>query len=136
MDITKLLDMNYLFHPYPLAGFSWPFRIFLLVVFLGAIIFAIITSKKKQTAPSITRKGWYKLQVWGWSTGVVGLLLMFFREIRVIYFSSRGYLLLWFLIIIVWLIFIFVYWKKTIPDKAKREKEAEEFNKWLPKKKK
>ncbi len=136
MDLTQLFNLDYLFHPYPLAGFSWPFRIFLLVVFLGAITFAIYAGKRNKKASSITRKGWYKLQVWGWSTGLVGLLLMSFREVRALYFGSRGYLLIWFVVIIVWLLSILIYWKKVIPDKEKREKKAEEFNKWIPKKKK
>lgn len=136
MNLKELLDWNYLFHPYPLAGFSWPFRIVLLVLFLGAIAVAIFAAMKKKNAPSVSRKGWYKIQVWGWSTGIVGLLLMSFREIRAIYLAARGYLFIWILISFIWLIFIFIYWKKVIPNKAEREKKTEEFNKWIPKKKK
>lgn len=135
MDLTQIFNLSYLFNRYPPAGFTWPFRIALLIIFLAAIVLAIISKKKLKKVSGSSKRGWYKLQVWGWSTGIVGLLLMSFREVRALYISARAYLLLWLIIIFVWLIFILIYWKKVVPARESTIKDNEEFTKWLPKKK-
>ena len=134
MDLTKLFDFSYLTYRYPEAGFSWPIRITLLIIFIGTIVFAIYTHKKIKRAKT-TKKMWQKLQVWAWTTGIIGLLLMSFREIRAIYISSRIYLLIFIIIIIIWLIAILIYKKNKLPDKESQIKKEQEFDKWLPKKK-
>lgn len=135
MDFTKLLDTRYLFQIYPPAGFDWPTRILLLVIFLGAIALAIYADKKIKHA-GIFKKVWQKTQVWGWSSGIFGLIIMSFREVGAIYLSQRFWLLLWLLIIFLWLAYILYYWKKVIPRKEALKQKSAEYNKWLPKKKK
>lgn len=136
MDLTKLLDWSYLTHNYAIAGFSWPVRIILLLIFIGALITALYATQKLKKHPGLKKRLWLKLQVWGWSTGLFGLLLIIFREIRAIYLGSRIWLLLWLIAIFIWLGFIIYYWKIKIPLKEEQAKTQAEFNKWLPKKKK
>lgn len=135
MNLTKLFDWHYLTAPYASSSFSWPMRIVLLILFLGSIILALQATLKIKniSGPKIT---WKKLQLWGFSTGLVGLLLMFFREVRAVYLGSRLWLLLWIIIILVWLGFILYYWKIKLPLKIQNQKEKSEFEKWLPKAKK
>lgn len=135
MDFTKLIDLDYLFYRLPPAGFSWPFRIVLLVIFVGCMLLAIFSRQKAKTSPGILKLAWRKMQTWAWSVGIVGLLLMGFREVRAIYLGSRAWLLLWLLISLAWLVTILIYWKKEIPKKQEYIKAQEEYNRWLPKRK-
>ena len=84
---------------------------------------------------AIVRKFWRKLQIWGWSTGLVGLALFYFREVRAIYLSARAWMFIWLIIALIWLIFIIIYWFRVIPKKKEAKQSREEFDKWLPKKK-
>lgn len=135
MNLEKLLDLSYLFYRLPPAGFSWAMRIFLLIIFVGALVVAIIATIKYNKKEAIIKNFWRKLQIWGWSTSLVGLLLFYIREVRAIYLSARAWMFLWLIIIFIWLIFIIVYWFKVIPKKKEAKQSQEEFNKWLPKKK-
>jgi len=136
MELTKLLDWEYLFYRFPEAGFSWPVRIGLLVLFVGAILVALHTHKKLHQKLGGSTKAWKRLQTWGWSSGLVGLMLVYFREVRALYLSSRFWLLLWLLIYLLWLIYVIVRWKKEVPDKESQAKHEQEYAKWLPKKSK
>ena len=135
MDFNKLFDWYYLTHRLPPGGFSWPLRIGLGILFVGAIIVAIYSIKNLKKSSGWMKKLWYKLQVWGWTTGAVGLLLFFFREVRALYFSSRIYMFAWVLITIIWLIAVLIHWKLTTPNKEALAKKQEEYDKWLPNKK-
>jgi|GEM_PF-2154794 hypothetical protein len=135
MNLDKLLDWSYLFYRLPPAGFSWGMRIFLLIIFIGALILAIMAGIKYSKKQPIVRKFWRKIQVWGWSTSLMGLLLFYFREVRAIYLSSRAWMFIWLIIALVWLVFIIVYLFRVIPKKQEAKKSQEDFDKWLPKKK-
>ena len=135
MNITKLFDWTYLTQRYAVEGFSWPMRIVLLIIFIAAIITALKATKKIKTSPGIYKPLWQKLQVWGWSTGLFGLLLIFFREVRAIYLGSRIWLLIWLIAVVIWLGFIIYYWKIKIPLKEQKQNTQAEFDKRLPKKK-
>ncbi|MCB9803133.1 hypothetical protein H6761_03970 [Candidatus Nomurabacteria bacterium] len=135
MNLTKLFDWHYLVAPYALNGFSWPIRITLLILFLGSIFIALLSINKIKNIHG-PKSTWKKLQLWGFSVGPIGLLLMFFREVRAVYLGSRIWLLLWIIIALIWLGFIIYYWKIKLPLKIQTQKEKEEFEKWLPKAKK
>lgn len=134
MDLSKLLDLSYLFYRFPPAGFSWPIRIILLVVFIGSIVVAICSASKIKKNP-INKKLWQKIQVWTWTNGLIGLTLVGLREVRAIYLSARGVLLLFIIIMLIWLVFIIKFAKTKIPNKEEVTKKQEEFDKWLPKRK-
>jgi len=134
MDLEKLLNLSYLFNRFPPAGFSWSLRIALLIIFVGSILIALY-AHKKINQKDLRKKLWQKIQAWGWTNGLVGLALMYFREVRALYLSARGWLLIFLLLMLVWLIFIIIFAKTKLPDKEATEKKEQEFNRWLPKKK-
>ena len=131
MNLEKLFDLSYMFNSFPPAGFSWPIRIVLLVIFIGSILLALYSHKQ------ILKKGphkklWQKIQVWSWTNGVMGLVFIYLREVRAIYLSARGWLLIFIIIMLIWLVFIIKFAKTKIPDKEALEKQEQEFDKWLP----
>jgi len=134
MDLTKLFDLSYLFEKFPQAGFSWPMRIVLLVLFIGSLVLAIYANRKTKNK-NVSKKLWQKIQVWSWTNGLAGLVFIYFREVRAIYLSSRGWLLLFLIIMFVWLVFIVKFAKTKLPNKEELEKKEQEFDRWLPKKK-
>ena len=128
MNLEKLFDLSYLFNRFPQAGFSWPLRIALLVLFIGSIILAIY-AEKKINEKGLSKKLWQKIQVWGWTNGLVGLLFVFFREVRTLYLSSRGWLLIFIIIMIIWMAFIIKFAKTKIPNKEEQARKEKEFDK-------
>lgn len=134
MDLTKLLNWEYLFHPYPI-GFSWPMRLGLLIIFIAMIAWAIYSRQRMNKSHHLRRKVWQKFESWGWTSGLIGLTLIYFREVRAIYLSSRGWLLIWLILSLIWLVFIIKYLKTKVPAKESLAKQKEEFNKWLPRQK-
>lgn len=134
MNLEKLFDLSYMFNRFPEAGFSWPIRIVLLILFVGSIILAVY-AQKEINKKSLSKKLWQKIQVWGWTNGLVGLLFVYFREVRAIYLSSRGWILIFILIMLAWLVFIIKFAKTKLPNKEEQDKKEREFNKWLPKRK-
>jgi len=135
MDLAKLINPDYLWAAYPPAGFSQPFRIALLVLFIGSILLAIYAGKKPKKITGPIKGVWRRLQIWGWSNGLTGLFLVLVRESRAIYLSSRFWLLLWLIIAFIWLLMIIIYWQKTIPRRQAEAQRQAELNKYLPHKK-
>jgi hypothetical protein len=135
MNFKQFLDLHYLFNKYPPVGFSNSLRITLWMVFILLIIIAILAGRKSQKLSGAPKKAWRKLQIWGWISGPVGLLLIICRELGAIYITARFWLLLWLLITIIWLIFIILYRLRKVPSQEKLKKEQAEFSKWLPRKK-
>lgn len=134
MNLAKLFDLSYLFYRFPPAGFSWPIRITLLVFFIGSIVLALYAHKQVKQK-GVYKKLWQKIQVWGWTNGLAGLVFMSFREARALYLSARGWLLIFIIIMLVWLVFIIKFAKTKVPDKETAEKKEQEFDRWLPKRK-
>ena len=134
MNLEKLFDLSYMFYRFPPAGFSWPFRILLLLIFVGSIILAIY-SKKQTKQKGLNRKVWQKIEVWAWTNGIVGLVFVYFREVRALYLSARGWLFIFIIIMLIWLAFIIKFAKTKIPNKEEQARKEREFDKWLPKQK-
>lgn len=135
MNLAKLFDWSYLTHRYAIENLSWWTLSILLIIFGAALIAAISVTKKLKDKNVGARKFLTKIQIWGFSASIVGALLIFFREVRALYLSSRILLLLWLIIILVWLGFLIYEWKVILPKKKQDQKSQEEFTKWLPKKK-
>ncbi len=114
MHLLNLLHWSYLIERYPQAGFSWPIRIILLLIFIGSIL-AALYALNKLTNKIPPKYFWNRLQTWGWASGLVGIILMIFRETRAIYLASRLWLLLWLLIVFAWLGYIIYFKNKILP---------------------
>lgn len=136
MNLEKLLHWSYLWQRYTMTGFSWPMRILLLVLFVGAIALAIWYHRKIKNIQGPQKTLAKKIRSWGFSTGSIGLLLVIFREIQAMYLASRLFLLIWVLVMIIWSINIFIYWRKELPKKQADLAKQAEFKKWLPQSKK
>ena len=136
MNLSKFLHWSYLWQPYAPIGFSWPMRILLLVLFVGSIILAIWSHRQIKNLQGPKKTLAKKIRAWGISTGLVGLILVFFREVQALYLGSRLFLLGWILFMLAWLITIIIYWRKDLPQKQAAIKAQAEFNKWLPQSKK
>jgi flagellar biogenesis protein FliO len=136
MNIEKLLHWSYLWQRYSPIGFSWPIRILLLIFFVGSICLAIWFHRKIKNSQGPKKTLAKKIRAWGITTGLIGLLLMSFREIQAVYLGSRLFLLVWLIIITAWLVSIFIYRYKDLPKKQAALEAQAEFNKWLPQNKK
>lgn len=136
MNVEKFFHWSYLWQRYTPIGFSWPMRILLLVFFVGTICLAVWFHRKIKNSQGPKKTLAKKIRAWGFSTGIMGLLLLFFRETQAAYLASRLLLLAWLIIIAVWLITILIYWLKDLPKKQAALAAQAEFNKWLPQNKK
>lgn len=135
MNLSNLLNWSYLTHRYAVENLSWWVLTILIIIFGSALIVAILVTKKLKDKNVGARKFLTRIQVWGFSSSIVGAFLIFFREVRALYLSSRIWLLLWLIAVLVWLGFLIYEWKIVLPKKKQDQKSQEEFNKWLPKKK-
>lgn len=132
MDFSKLFNLEYLFLPRNYEGFSLPFLIGLLAFFGLSIVWAIWSGMKKNKAGAVYKRAWGKWQIWGWTNGITGLLLVGFREANAIYLGSRIWLFLWLLIALIWLLTIIKFMIKDLPAQRKEREKEKEFQKWLP----
>lgn len=135
MNLEKLIDLTYLLERYPRLGFSLPIKLFLIILFVGAIVIAIKAGKELKNNPGIMKNVYDRLQNWGWTTGLLGFLLFFFREVRTIYLGSRILMLILLISSFIWIFRIIRYYKKEIPKKKELKKERQEYGKYLPKRK-
>ncbi len=135
MNLEKLINLSYLFDKYPRIGFSLPIKLILILLFISAIIIAIKAGKELKNNPGLMKKVYDRLQNWGWTTGLVGFLLFFFREVRTIYLSSRILIIILLISSFIWIFRIIRYYKKEIPKKKELKKEKQEYSKYLPKQK-
>lgn len=136
MDLEKSVNWYYLTHRFPPGGFSWPLRIFFIILFGGALALAIYSGIKRGKISGYSKKLWNKIQIWGWTVSLIGFSLFLFREVRAIYLSARIYMFSWVLITIIWLIVIVVMHKLNTPNKEEMAKKKKEYDKWLPQQKK
>lgn len=136
MDITKLFDWSYLFRAYTFEALSTPFRVALYGFCVLAIVVAILAQRQLAKNPGFKKSFYKKLVNFGWSTGIVGLFFILFRETTALYLGSRLWLLLWLLGALTWIFYLAIYYFRTLPRLKKQREENIEFNKWLPKAKK
>jgi len=129
--MENLLSFNFWFKMRPAALTPFYFNIIIgLVVFLflAAIILSII---QKRNSKGLYCRFWNSLVVFSWANLIFGLLIAFFNYELVPFLSSRFWLLLWGIGIIVWLFFILKR-LKSIPERKKQLAEEAEFKKYLP----
>jgi len=115
--------------PYTLPVFWVLIGVFALTVILGL---AALFFLKKYRENKLAKKVWSKFMSWGYTVGLVGLLLVFFKQQRAPYFGMRIIMGIWLLVVLVWLGFILKFWLLEAP-KIKKEKQAkEQLRKYLP----
>lgn len=137
MTIPPLLTPTFWFSTTPPPFLPVVDKLILVVmaacVLVGAIAFLIRlqSGRDKLMKQALGRAGTVLV-----TTGLIGLLLYAFSYERVIYLSMR----IWWLPLIAW--FLWEAWKMyrfvfvKIPEIQKLQAERDQFEKWLPKKKK
>lgn len=130
--MNQLLSTSFWFDVRPL-----PFATLYLWIFIGilaaAIIFgfACVYIRAKKSGP-LAWKVWSKLVHWAFSFGLVGLILVFFKEERIIYLGMRVWLILWGLISLLWLGFVLKFILVETPKIKEEKRRKEEIKKYLP----
>ena len=135
VDFRKFTDKEWLFNPVPPAQFYFfwlLFAFFASLIILAILFYFYFTFIKKQSLYQKIKNRFLNLFL---ICGIVGIILLGFRNQNIPYFSSNLLMLLIILIFIVWLLvnllFLFISFRKEIKD-FKRKKEIERY---LPKKK-
>lgn len=131
--LNNLLKFSYWFDV-P-ASFLTPNIFWILIsIFAVAIIVGIISSvfSSKNKKDKLKKKLWSKFISWGYTVGIVGLILTFLKQQKTPYLGMRIWLLVWLLFSFVWLIFILKFVILKVPKIKKEQREKEEFEKYLP----
>lgn len=115
--------------PYTLKVFWGLIVIFALAIILGS---ASLFFLKKYQDNKLVKKVWSKFMSWGYSAGLIGLLLIFFRQQKAPYFGMRIIMALWLAVVAVWLFFILKFWLLEVPKIKKEQQRKEELRKYLP----
>ena len=127
--MQNLLTWRFWFNLRPEPLLPIFFNLFLGFLILLLLISIITGIKKNQK--SLYKIFWKKFYNFSVSILVIGSLLLFFNYERAIFLSSRFWLLIWLIIMLLWLIPI-IKQLKLIPEKQKKLLEEQEFKKYLP----
>lgn len=127
--MTNLFTLSYWFKSRPEAFIPLArnlFIAFLVLLFVAGVVFMIYRKKTGKNKILFN-----KLYDFCFINLVIGVLLLFFNNQQVQFFSARFWLLIWLAVMIVWLLNISKRVKKIIFQREERRKE-EEFKKYLP----
>lgn len=137
MDFTKIFDLKYIFtqNPAPLHPFQ---RNVLIAVFGILIVVAVISALwgRRKKLQVTTKKIASKISTSSFIMGLVGWLLFFLRQKNVYFFNRRLWLVFWFIAAVVWLFYLLKYIFKKAPLERQEIKKRQEFEKYLPQRRK
>jgi hypothetical protein len=136
-DWHLLLSARFWFTPQPGPLLSVVAR-FLLIIFAVCLILAtgfFIWSYFKR-GDHITFKLLKKFQNFFTTLGIVGFAILFFFWQQIPYLSSRFWLIVWLLILLIWAGYIGRFAFFEAPKKRTELQEKAKFEKYLPKKRK
>jgi len=135
LDISRLLSPEFIFST-SVRTLSSGFLVFFIVIFalfLALALFSKVMGAKKTKQHNLPAvRLWQKLTNFFFTLGLIGALLIFFRQQKV-YFLSMPFL--WYLLCIigiVWVIFIIRWIKVKMRNLQNEIKEREEKAKYLP----
>jgi len=130
----NLLKLSYWFSPVPGpfldSSLKVVYAFFGLLVIFGLIAW-LFAGKNKDNR--LIYKFWQKVQMACLTIGIVGLLLIFFRQQRITVLGMPFLLALNILGGLVWMYFIVRYIIKKVPEKKKEIEMQKEKEKYLPK---
>ena len=134
MSFAHLFTMSYWFsQPFTAYGLvKW----FWVLSFLFLILFGIVARIVRNSQNDKTlRELWRRVSNLGFTTGLLGLLWLFFRQERIPFFAWRFWLLIWLVLFVWWLCNLLIYSVKRLPVIREEKKYREEISKYLPGKK-
>jgi len=133
---SNFFTLSYWFSPQPGPLMNSAAQ-FLLIVFglclIGAIIFYSIARIKKDDP--VIFKLYSKIKNLFTTLAVVGFIILFFFWQQVPYLSSRFWVVIWLLILLIWAGFIGRFGFFEAPKRKEEIKKKRKFEKYLPKKK-
>ncbi|EKD43943.1 MAG: hypothetical protein ACD_72C00063G0001 [uncultured bacterium] len=136
MSIKNILDWSYWFHqPFIAVGFAKWFWIlgFLALVLLGLV--AKIARVYGKTIYGTTREALRRFGNLFLTTGLLGLLWMFFRQERVAFLAWRFWLVLWVVMFVWWAYKVVRFAIKRTPLISEEQAQKALKEKYLPKNK-
>lgn len=113
------------------ANILWLIFIICLLAIAAGIVSTYLRRKKLKNN-KLALKTWKKLGQWLYSFGVVGLILIFFKQQMTPYLGMRFWFVLWLLAWLIWLIFIVKYIVIEIPIIKREQIKKQELEKYLP----
>jgi len=132
-NIKSFFKPAYLFNPYPGTNFGYYLAsvvVFGLLLVCGITLLVIALRIDKKNPK---RKLFKKFSDLGFTIGIIGFILLFFRYENVAYLSSRFLLLLLLIIVLVWLSFIIFYILRRYPKERVKYQEYLRISKYLKK---
>lgn len=115
-----------------------PLAIGLLVIFsaclLVAVVMAIVMARRRQRGPAL--RLWRKMQNLCSTFGIIGFVILFFFWQQVPYLSSRWWLLVWLVGVLIWLGFIGRFGFVDLPARQAELERARAQEQYLPPRKK
>lgn len=135
---TNLLTPAFWLTIYPPNLNFWSAIVFLAISF-GMLVAGVVLAffaNKNQKKDRYNAAGKFKLVNWLVLWSLVLLFWTFFAYERINLFGAPFWLILIFAGAIIWMVFIILYFKKTLPAIRKQEAEKIAKQKYLPKRKK
>lgn len=129
--MVNFLTWNFWFSARPGAFIGFSLKIVLAFIFLLIILSVASGVIKKRWSKSLYSSFWSGLYAFFLTNAIIGSVLTFFNYEMVPFLSSRFWLLLWVIGMLVWLFFIYRIAIK-IPEKRARLEKEKEFNKYIP----
>ncbi|MFA5029878.1 MAG: hypothetical protein WC518_04080 [Patescibacteria group bacterium] len=135
LNIFRFFDPERLF--YLKAGIALSTVYFLLALFGVLVLAGLVVEVIRKLKPreNFINKLFKLYSTWLLTLGLLGAALVWFRYERVFILAARFWLLLWLIVLVIWLVFIWRYQFKVVPQARKQSEFRKIFNKYLPRKK-
>jgi predicted membrane channel-forming protein YqfA (hemolysin III family) len=137
IDLKKLFDAGYLFDWLPPRESEIIFAfavIFGLAIILSGLVWVYFI--RKERFEPILQAVRSRIVFWLFVSGLVGLLLVFFRWQGIPYFAGRIWLLAWLILSLLWAVALLGYLLKKFPKERSLYQERLLRERYLPKPKK
>ncbi len=134
MSLRNLFHSSYWFSQPELATHAvrWFWIVLFLTLILAGLVLLFLRRHQEAKALQAVFAGLSRCTL---TLGILGLLWFYFRQERVLVLGWRFWLLLWVVVLAIWLGRILWYAVKRLPQIKAENKERENREKYLPKKK-
>ena len=128
----KLINPDYIFEKTPPANSGYIYLSAIFGIFmLMSIFFWFRYGRLKTKIPAYAPMQFKMFNLFFYS-GLIGLMLIFFRWQEISYLGSRLFMIVLLGGFIIWSLYLIFYRVKVIPKAIIRFREKENFNKYLP----
>ena len=131
-DIKKLFQLDYIFEKTPDAAGAYKYLVFLFVFLILLSVVAWIGYGRLSRKIPLWRKMQTRVFNFFFYTGIIGLILLFFRYEQIAYLGSRFFLILLLLVFIIWGIYILYFRIIRFSKEIIQYHEQKKFEMYLP----